>query len=221
MAQLLPFSPPAASNVAKSIDLVFGIELACATFVVVLIAGLMLYFSFRYRRRSHEETPPRIATHNGLEVLWTTATFALFTFFFFMGAGLYVHIKKPLKNAQEVYVVGKQWMWKIQHADGLREIDELHVPVGQPIQLVMTSEDVIHDFFIPAFRLKMDVIPGSYTSEWFTATEPGTYHLFCSQYCGMNHSLMVGHVIVLTQADYNAWRAGLGPTITPAQSGRQ
>jgi cytochrome c oxidase subunit 2 len=221
MAQVLPISPPVASTTAEAVDLVFGIELVCAAGVVILIAGTILYFSFRYRRRSNDETPARIGTHSGLEVLWTTATFVLFTFFFFLGAGLYVHLRKPLRNAQQVYVVGKQWMWKIQHADGLREINQLHVPVGQPTELVMTSEDVIHDFFIPAFRIKQDVIPGSYTSEWFTATEPGTYHLFCAQYCGTNHSEMVGTVVVLTPADYAAWRAGLGPAVPPADAGRE
>lgn len=221
MADLLPLSPPNASTTANSVDLVFGIELLCSMFVVLLVAGLLLYFSLRYRRRSEQESPPRIGTHYGLEALWTGATFALFTGFFFMGAGLYVRMKRPPLSTQKVYVVGKQWMWKIQHADGLKELNQLHVPVGRPTQLIMTSEDVIHDFFIPAFRIKQDVVPGSYSSEWFLATKPGVYHLFCSQYCGTNHAAMIGQVIVLTQADYDAWRDGVGPATSPREAGRK
>ena len=221
MATLLPISPPSASSIAGTVDGVFAIELLCSAFVVLLVAGLIVFFSIRYRRRSAQDSPPRIGTHYGLEVLWTGATFLLFSGFFFMGAFVYVRMKKPPLSAQPVYVVGKQWMWKIQHADGLRELNQLHVPVGQPTQLIMTSEDVIHDFFIPAFRVKQDVLPGSYSSEWFTATVPGVYHLFCSQYCGMNHASMVGEVIVLTQADYDAWRAGIGPVTPPAEAGRK
>jgi cytochrome c oxidase subunit 2 len=220
MAQLLPIQPPSASTVSASVDRIFAIELICSVFVVLLVAGLLLGFAIVYRRRSTEDSPPRIGTHYGLEALWTGATFLLFTGFFFLGAGLYVRMKRPPENAQQIYVVGKQWMWKIQHADGLREINQLHVPVGQTTELVMTSEDVIHDFFIPAFRIKQDVIPGSYTSQWFTATKPGTYHLFCSQYCGTDHATMVGEVVVLTRADYDKWRAGVGPTESPAESGR-
>jgi cytochrome c oxidase subunit 2 len=221
MAQLLPIAPPTASTVALTVDRVFVIELAVSVFVMLLVGGLLLGFSIVYRRRSPDDSPKRIGTHYGLETLWTGATFLLFTGFFFLGAGLYVHMKRPPLHAQRVYVVGKQWMWKIQHeSDGIREINQLHVPVGEPTELVMTSEDVIHDFFVPAFRVKQDVIPGSYSSEWFTATVPGTYHLFCSQYCGTNHAAMVGDVIVLSQADYDHWRAGVGPVATPADAGR-
>lgn len=221
METILPISPPNASRISDSVDALFAIELAFSALTILLIAGLILYFSWRYRRRSPHDTPAVIGHHYGLEAFWSGATFVAFTCFFFMGAALYVSMKDPPEHAQEVYVVGKQWMWKIQHADGLREINELHVPVGQPTKLIMTSEDVVHDFFVPAFRMKQDVIPGSYTSAWFTATEPGVYHVFCAQYCGAEHSLMVGSVIVLTQADYDSWRAGLGPVATPAEAGRK
>jgi cytochrome c oxidase subunit 2 len=221
MAQLLPFSPPNASSVADTVDRVFAIELSASIFVVMLVAGLIIGFSIKYRRRSAEDSPPRLGSHSGLEAGWILATFILFTSFFFLGAGLYVRLKKPPESAEKVYVVGKQWMWKIQHADGVKEINQLHVPVGRPIELVMTSEDVIHDFFVPAFRIKQDVIPGTYTSEWFTATQPGVYHLFCSQYCGTDHATMVGQVIVLTPADYQAWLAGLGTAADPLEDGRR
>ena len=220
MVHLLPFHPPSASSVADSVDMVFGIELIFSVVVMAIVGGFILYFAIRYRRRSPDDCPPRMGTHYGLEALWSGATFLIFTGFFFLGATLYVHMKKPPLGVQRVYVVGKQWMWKIQHADGLGEINQLHVPVGQPIELVMTSEDVIHDFFVPAFRVKQDVIPGSYTSEWFTATAAGTYHLFCSQYCGTDHARMIGQVIALSPADYDAWRAGMGATQSTVDVGR-
>jgi cytochrome c oxidase subunit 2 len=221
MAQLLPFSPPNASTVADTVDRVFAIELTASILVVLLVAGLIIGFSIKYRRRSPDDSPPRIGTHYGLEAAWTLATFILFTSFFFLGAGVYVRLKKPPESAEKVYVVGKQWMWKIQHADGVKEINQLHVPVGRPIELVMTSEDVIHDFFVPAFRIKQDVIPGSYSSEWFTATQPGVYHVFCAQYCGTDHATMVGQVIVLTPADYQAWLNGVGTAADPLEDGRR
>jgi cytochrome c oxidase subunit 2 len=221
MAQLLPFSPPNASTVADTVDMVFAIELAVSVFVVLLVAGLIIGFSLKYRRRSPDDSPPRIGTHYGLEVGWTLATFILFTSFFFLGAGLYVRMKKPPESSEKVYVVGKQWMWKLQHEDGVKEINQLHVPVDRPIELVMTSEDVIHDFFVPAFRIKQDVIPGTYTTEWFNATQPGVYHLFCAQYCGTNHAAMVGQVIVLTHSEYDAWRAGVGAATDPLDAGRK
>ena len=221
MPNTLPFQPPTASTVALSVDHLFFIELAISIAVMLLVGALILTFSILYRRRSPDDTPPRMGTHYFLEGFWTFATFLLFTAMFFLGAGLYVHMKQPPAHAQQVYVVGKQWMWKIQHPDGIREINQLHVPVGVPTELVMTSEDVIHDFFVPAFRIKQDVLPGSYSSEWFTATLPGTYHLFCSQYCGTDHSQMVGDVIVLAQRDYDDWRAGVGTAPSPARAGRK
>lgn len=220
MTNLFPIIPPSASTIARSVDMVWWIEIAMSVCVMLLVGGLILTFSIKYRRRTPHDNPPRLATNYALEIFWTTATFILFCGCFFLGAGLYVHIETPPKHAEHVYVVGKQWMWKIQHADGIREIDQLHVPIGRPIELIMTSEDVIHDFYVPAFRVKQDVIPGTYTTEWFTATRPGTYHLFCSQYCGTNHAAMVGTVTVLTDADYDKWRAGMSPATSTSQAGR-
>jgi len=128
---------------------------------------------------------------------------------------------KPPTNAIEVYVVGKQWMWKLQHATGQREINELHVPVGRKVKLIMTSEDVIHDFFVPAFRTKADVVPGRYTTMWFEATKAGQYHLFCAEYCGMNHSGMTGSVIVMEPRDFDNWLSGNTGNMTPATAGQQ
>jgi cytochrome c oxidase subunit II len=127
---------------------------------------------------------------------------------FIWGTSLYVTAYRPPAGALEVFVVGKQWMWKLQHPEGQREIDELHIPMGRPIRLTMTSEDVIHSFFIPAFRIKKDVLPGRYTTIWFEATKPGEYHLFCTQYCGTNHAAMIGRVVVMKPVDYERWLGG-------------
>ena len=138
---------------------------------------------------------------------------------FVWGAMLYVHNSRPPASSSEIFVVGKQWMWHIQHPEGVREINELHVPVNTPIKVTMTSQDVIHDFYIPAFRVKKDVLPGRYTSIWFEATQTGTYHLFCAQYCGADHSGMIGWVYVMNPTDYAAWLAGgvkTNPWLRPA-----
>jgi len=133
---------------------------------------------------------------------------------------LYADMRRPpAAGALEINVTGKQWMWKVQHPGGQREIDELHVPAWRPVKLVMTSQDVIHDFSIPAFRVKQDVLPGSYVTQWFTATKPGEYHLFCAEYCGTMHSGMVGRVVVMPPAEYDAWLAGVTPDEPPAASG--
>jgi cytochrome c oxidase subunit II len=126
---------------------------------------------------------------------------------FVWGANVYLYVSRPPAGSMEVYVVAKQWMWKIQHPEGQREINEMHVPAGQPVKVTLTSEDVIHDFFVPAFRVKVDVLPGRYVSTWFEATKPGRYDLFCSQYCGVNHSGMIGTIVVMKPEDYQAWLA--------------
>jgi cytochrome c oxidase subunit 2 len=137
---------------------------------------------------------------------------------FFWGASVYFTIARPPDGALEIFVVGRQWMWKFQHPDGQREINELHVPVGKPVKLTMASEDVIHSFFVPAFRVKHDAVPGIYTTVWFEATKPGSYHLFCAEYCGTQHSGMVGRVVAMEPKQYQAWLSGElpgRPSITP------
>jgi cytochrome c oxidase subunit 2 len=140
---------------------------------------------------------------------------------FAWGAVIFVNYSTPPKNAMEINVTGKQWMWKVQHPDGQREINELHVPLGQPIRIVLTSEDVIHDFGLPAFRVKMDAVPGRYTTEWFIPTKLGQSYIFCDQYCGTEHSRMVGVVTVMSQGDYQAWLSGQIPGVTPVVAGRE
>jgi cytochrome c oxidase subunit 2 len=217
----VPFTPTQASTFAPQVDDLFLFELGIAIFFTLSIAATIVFFCIRYRRRSDEEIPPKMPKHYGLEATWTTIPFLLMVVMFFWGADLYVKMKRPGKTGMEIHIIGKQWMWKIEHPEGVREIDELHVPIDVPIKLVLASQDVIHDFYVPAFRMKQDVIPGSYVTEWFQATQLGTYHLFCSQYCGAGHSSMVGKVIVMTQPDYQAWLAGAVPAETPAAAGSQ
>jgi cytochrome c oxidase subunit 2 len=153
--------------------------------------------------------------------MWSVIPFIIAMSMFAWGAQIYFENSRPPKNANEIYVVGKQWMWKIQHSTGQREINELHVPVGRKIKLIMTAEDTIHDFFIPAFRIKADVLPGKYTTQWFEATKAGTYHLFCAEYCGMNHSGMIGSVIVMQPSEFDNWLSGNAGQQSPAVAGQQ
>jgi cytochrome c oxidase subunit 2 len=215
----IPLAPVRASTAASRIDTVFLFELFVSLFFVALIFTFIIYFVVRYRRRSEDEIPPDIGKHYSLEAAWTIIPFGIMVVMFFWGARIYVDLKQPLNHGLEIHVIGKQWMWKIEHPDGVREINELHVPVGEPVKLIMTSQDVIHDFFLPEFRVKQDVLPGSFVTEWFTATRPGTYHIFCAQYCGTDHAKMVGKVVVMLPADYQAWRAGEIPAESPAAAG--
>jgi cytochrome c oxidase subunit II len=217
----VPFTPPQASTFAPQVDALFVFELGIAVFFIFLIFTCIVFFCIRYRRRSEDEIPPKMPSYYALEIAWTIIPFLLMLVMYFWGAKLYVHAQRPAEHAMELHVIGKQWMWKIEHPEGVREINEMHVPAGVPIKLVLASQDVIHDFFVPAFRMKQDLIPGSYVTEWFQATQTGTYHLFCSQYCGEGHSNMVGKIIVLSQPDYQAWIAGAAPAENPAAAGKQ
>lgn len=214
-------TPNQASNFAPNVDHLFYFLVSVTGFFTLLIFALIFYFAIKYRRRSPDEIPPRTHESFKLEALWIGVPFLLMMVMFTWGASIYYQEHMPPKNAMEIFVVGKQWMWKLQHPEGKREINELHVPVGRAVRLTMTSEDVIHDFFIPAFRVKNDVIPGRYTSLWFEATKVGTYHLFCSQYCGVNHSQMKGWVVVMNPADYEQWLTGGARGETMAQFGER
>jgi cytochrome c oxidase subunit II len=196
--------PEQASTVAPQVDALFFFILGITGFVAIAVAVVIIYFAIRYRRMPGAR-PPRILGSMQLEVTWSIIPFLIFLIMFGWGAHVYFAQTQPPDDAIEVYVVGKQWMWKIQHQGGQSEINELHVPVNQPVKLTLTSEDVVHDFFVPAFRNKVDVLPGRYVHTWFQATKTGTYHLFCAQYCGTNHAGMIGKVIVMEQADYETW----------------
>jgi cytochrome c oxidase subunit 2 len=204
----LPLFPEQASNFAPETDHLLYFLLAVAVFFTVLIFGAIFYFAIRYRRRSERELPRPVHTGYTLEIVWSVIPFGLTMIMFGWGADLFFRESRPPNDALQIYVVGKQWMWKLQHMEGQREINELHVPVGRPVRLTMTSEDVIHSFFVPAFRTKEDVVPGRYSTTWWTPTKPGKYHLFCAEYCGTNHSRMIGWVYVMEPQDYQAWLNG-------------
>jgi cytochrome c oxidase subunit 2 len=223
LALLVPFAPDQASSMSGQVDALYAFLLGVALFFGSLIAGLEIFFAIRYRRRSKNEFPPATVQSLKLEIAWTVIPFIIAMVIFVWGAKLYFDIYRNPSDAEDVYVTGKQWMWRFQHADGRREINELHVPVGQKIKLILSSEDVIHSFFVPAFRIKTDVVPGPgrYITLWFQPTQTGRYHLFCSQYCGLNHSLMGGWIEVMSPVDYEAWMSGSGSGTTMAASGEK
>jgi cytochrome c oxidase subunit 2 len=204
---------------AGRVDALYFFLVAISVFFSVLIAGLIVYFAARYRRR--DPASVGAAGHGGmaLEIAWTVIPFLIAMVIFVWSSSVYMAISRPPDDTINVYVVGKQWMWKFQHLDGQREINELHVPVGRPVKLIMTSEDVIHDVYVPAFRVKADVIPGRYTNLWFQPTTPGRYHLFCAEYCGTRHSGMTGEVIVMEPNDYQTWLSGGAPEGSLATTG--
>lgn len=212
--------PEQASTVAGKVDSLYFFLIAVSGFFTLLIFVLIVYFALKYRRKS-ERRPPEVPTNYKLEMLWTVIPLVLVMVMFIWGAKLYVHMSVIPTDAMEIHVVGRQWMWKIQHPTGRRETNELHVPLGRPIKLTMGSEDVIHAFFIPAFRIKNDVIPGRYTTQWFEATQVGEYHLFCAEYCGAEHWKMIGKVVVMEPAKYEAWLAGAIADDPPVLAGEK
>ncbi|HEX5433769.1 MAG TPA: cytochrome c oxidase subunit II [Candidatus Angelobacter sp.] len=185
-------------------DALFVFLLALSAVMTAAIFITIFVFALKYRRRpGHKAT--QIHGSWILETAWSVIPMGIFLIIFAWGAWVYYQEHTPPQDADTVYTVAKQWMWKFQHEDGQQEIDELHVPLNRDIRLIMTSQDVIHSFFVPAFRVKQDVLPGRYTTVWFRATTPGTYHLFCTQYCGTQHSGMIGQVVVMEPKDYQAW----------------
>lgn len=203
-----PLFPPAASTIAGQVDGLYFFLVALTAFFSILIAGLIVVFAIKYRRKHAADVGAPITGSVPLELMWTIVPFGIAMIIFFWGAAVFFTIQRPPDETLEIYAVGKRWMWKFQHIDGQREINELHVPVGRPVKLTMTSEDVIHDLYVPAFRVKADVIPGRYSTIWFTATTPGEYHLFCAEYCGTKHSGMTGKVVVMEASAYQAWLTG-------------
>ncbi|MBV9655278.1 MAG: cytochrome c oxidase subunit II [Acetobacteraceae bacterium] len=198
---------PQASAHAPQTDALILSLLVISLAVLALVFGLMLTYVVRYRSGNPLDRGKLDDKTWRIEIAWTAATLAVFFGLFLWGAGLYVNLFQAPPDALKISVIGKQWMWKVEYPGGQREINQLHVPVNRPVQLVMASEDVIHDFAVPAFRIKHDVLPGRYQTEWFTATEPGVYSLFCTQYCGTDHSSMIGRVTVMSGPDYAAWLA--------------
>jgi cytochrome c oxidase subunit II len=208
MEKQFQLMPEQASTMAPRIDALFWFIVAVCAFFTVLIAILLITFAVRYRRVSEDFFPTPLVGSRILEFTWSGIPLCLVMVMFFWGLFLYFDYARTPDNSLDVYVTGKQWMWHLQHPGGQREINTLHVPAGRTVKLIMTSEDVIHDFYVPAFRVKADVLPGKYTYLWFEATKPGTYHLFCAQYCGTDHSRMIGSVVVMKPEDYEEWLAG-------------
>jgi len=209
--------PEQASTVAGQIDAIYFFLVAVSAVFSLAIAAAIVVFAVRFRRSKERQVIPTWEGLLSLELTWTIIPFLITLVMFFWGARVFITLRTPPENALQVYVVGKQWMWKVQHVEGKREINELHVPVGRPVKLVMTSEDVIHSFFVPAFRVKQDAVPGRYTSLWFEASKAGEYHLFCAEYCGGQHSRMIGRVIAMEPAEFQRWLSGsTGTTGNPS-----
>src|SRR6201994_768366 len=212
--------PAEASTIAPYADALYFFLVAISLVGLVFVTILIAYFSIRYRRDKNP-VATQVEGSTILEATWTIIPLALFLVVFVWGGLLYFRIYDPPPNSMNIYVVGKQWMWKAEHPGGQHEINTLHVPTGRPIQLTMISQDVFHSFSIPDFRVKREVIPGRYTTVWFNATTPGTYHIFCTQYCGTQHSGMIGEVTVLTPEDYQKWLAESTSGMSLAQNGER
>lgn len=221
MLRDLPLLPERASTFAGQVDALFYFLAAVSGFFTVLIFSLLIYFAIRYRRGSAVQRLNPVSESRWLEVTWTVIPFGLTMVMFFWGANLYFSVSRPPGTALEILAVGKQWMWKFQHPQGRQEINELHVPIGRPVKLTLASDDVIHSFFVPAFRVKRDVVPGRYTTTWFEATKTGEFHLFCAEYCGTQHSGMVGRVVVMSPAEYEKWLSGGVTGISVAAAGER
>lgn len=216
----VPLFPEQASTFAAQVDYLYFYLIAISAFFTIGIVIALIFFAIKYREKEKYATGAEIHGSVGLETFWSIIPFIISMTIFLGGAVVYYNQYRPPADAMEIYVVGKQWMWKLQHETGQREINELHIPVGRKVKLTMTTEDVLHDFAIPAFRTKSDVIPGRYTTIWFEATKPGKYRIQCMEYCGLNHSGMGGWVYVMEQRDFDNWLSGSLSGQTPVEAGK-
>ncbi len=205
MNETFTLSLPGASDIAHRVDALFLFMLILTGLVAIAVASLIVVFSIRYRRGSFVERAAAPARNRPLEYFWTGIPLAIFIGIFVWGAILYTSFYEPAAAAMPVYVVAKQWMWKLEHANGRREINELHLPLGRPVRLILASQDAIHSFFVPAFRIKQDVVPGRYTSISFTPTEAGSFRLNCAEYCGTDHARMGGRIVVMQPTEFERW----------------
>lgn len=222
MQAQLPFTPDQASNFASSVDSLFAYLTVICLFFAVLITLAIVVFFFKYHRKRPDEVGAPIHGDMRLETLWIAIPAILALSMFAFGAVVYVDFRRVPMDTLDIYVVGKQWMWRIQQPTGLREINELHVPVGRNVKLILASEDVVHDFSVPAFREKMDVVPGRYNVLWFRPTKVGRYHFYCQQYCGTNHARMVGWVTVMEPTEYAQWLSGSSESVeNPVTAGEK
>jgi cytochrome c oxidase subunit 2 len=206
---------------AARVDHLYFFLTAVCAFIAVLVTVLVIFFTIKYRRRKMDDHGEPIHGSLALELAWTGIPFVLAMVMFAWGSSVYFALARVPDEAMDVYAVGKQWMWKFQHREGPREINELHVPVNTPVRVLIASEDVLHSLYFPSFRTKMDAVPGRYTQLWFEATKPGTYHIFCAEYCGARHSAMIGRVVVMPEQEFQAWIGGGGTEGTLAQAGEK
>ncbi len=205
-----PLFPDSASTIAPRVDAVFFVLMAITVFFTALIAFLVVFFAIRYREGTRADRSHAFSTNLALEAAWIGIPLVIVLGIFAIGTQVFFEMFNPPRDATPIYVIAKQWMWKVQHPQGRSEINEIHLPVGRPVRLIMTSQDVIHSFYIPAFRTKQDVLPGRQTSLWFEPSKPGRYHLFCAEYCGTDHSRMGGWAVVMEPAEYERWLRGAG-----------
>ncbi|HWI20592.1 MAG TPA: cytochrome c oxidase subunit II [Vicinamibacterales bacterium] len=215
----IPIFPEQASTFAKDVDALYFFILATCAFFAIGVSVAVVWLGIKYHKTHDGQIGARIEGNLPLELLWSVIPTIIAMFMFGWGASVYYHLRRPPDEALHLYAVGKQWMWKFQHLEGQREINELHIPAGRPVKITISSEDVLHSLYFPAFRTKMDAIPGRYTELWFEAKDPGVYHIFCTEYCGTNHAGMIGNVTVLEPAAYQAWLQGGGMEGTLAQRG--
>jgi cytochrome c oxidase subunit II len=216
-----PLFPPSASTLSPRVDALFWFLVGLSALFMLLIFVPMAIFLFKYRRGNPANRKPVRLPTLRIELTWTLLPLVLLLGIFYWSASIYYSMAHAPAEGREIHVIGKQWMWKVQHPEGNREINELHVPVGRTVRLTLASQDVIHSFFLPAFRIKQDVVPGHYFRQWFTPTKPGIYHLFCAEYCGTAHSRMIGRVVVMEPGDFENWLAAGKPSESLAQSGER
>ena len=216
------FMPPQASTIAPAVDRLYAFLLIISVLASILVIAGMLYFIFKYRRKSETEKSAYI-THNHLaEFLWSFIPLVLFIVAFVWGWKVYHDLRFAPENAYEIFVRGQQWSWEFEYQNGHKSPAELYVPVGRPVKLLMTSSDVIHSFFIPSFRVKQDVLPGRYSSIWFEVKEPGEYQIFCTEYCGLQHSSMLAKVVAVPQKDFDMWVSGKAVSnLSPEEQGHK
>ncbi len=217
--------PEVASNLASKVDAVIWFITVISLVFFILISIFLVYFAIRYRRRQENEETPYITGSHVLETIWTIIPSILLIVIFVYGFVVYKDMRTPPEDSLEVTVTGRQWLWQFKYNNGKTTLNELYIPEGRPIKLVMTSEDVLHSFFVPAFRVKQDLVGGMYTYLWFTPTKNGTYELFCAEYCGTGHSAMLGKVIVMSPQEYEKWEKGeeekAVASLPPAELGKQ
>jgi cytochrome c oxidase subunit 2 len=199
------FSPTAASNIAAQWDNLYGFLIVSSAIGCAILLGGMIYFALKYKRKTEHDKTPYISHNTFLEFLWSFIPLVIFLAIFGWGWYLFHEMRTMPENGLEIHVRGKQWAWEMEYKSGVKTSNLIVAPVDKDVKLIMTSQDVLHSFYIPSFRIKQDVVPGMYTTMWFRADKMGEFHIFCAEYCGTEHSGMLGTLKVVSQADYDKW----------------